>query len=150
MERLSTVARARQATSRLACAPVRNGQSIPPGHGVTRLRNPRTELPPVPARRYVSSRKGTTTMKFAAIQKLRRKLAADEAVYGLWVTLESASITEMAVALGLDWVVIDAEHRHLDWADILDHIRATVRRDRVVLARVADPNYGLRKRAGAI
>ena len=39
-------------------------------------------------------------MKVSAIRKLRRKLAADEPVYGLWVTLESASITEMAVALG--------------------------------------------------
>ena len=47
-------------------------------------------------------------MKTSAIQKLRRKLKADLPVFGLWVTLESASITEMAVALGLDWVVIDA------------------------------------------
>ena len=48
-------------------------------------------------------------MKSPAIRKLRQKLAADEPVYGLWVTLESASITEMGVALGLDWVVVDAE-----------------------------------------
>ena len=48
-------------------------------------------------------------MKASAVQALRRKLASDEAAYGLWVTLESASISEMAVALGLDWVAIDAE-----------------------------------------
>src|SRR5262245_60386849 len=86
-------------------------------------------------------------MKSNATKKLRKKLAADEPVYGLWVTLESASITEMAVALGLDWVVVDAEHGHLDWADILDHIRATVRSDTVVLVRVAELNIGLIKRA---
>jgi len=77
-------------------------------------------------------------MKIAALQQFRKKLAADEAVYGLWVTLESASISEMAVALGLDWVVVDAEHGHLDWKEILEHVRATVRSDTVVLVRVSE------------
>lgn len=86
-------------------------------------------------------------MKAIALQKLRRKLAANFPAYGLWVTLESASITEMAVALGLDWVVIDAEHGHLDWKDILEHIRATVRSDTVALVRIAELNIGLIKRA---
>ena len=85
-------------------------------------------------------------MKTPALQKLRGKLAADEPVYGLWITLESASITEMAVALGLDWVVIDAEHGHLDWRDILEHIRATVRSETVALVRVAELNAALVKR----
>src|SRR5882724_7502751 len=86
-------------------------------------------------------------MKIAALQKLRQKLAADEAVYGLWVTLESASISEMAVALGVDWIVIDAEHGHLDWKDILEHIRAAVRSQTVVLVRIAELNAALIKRA---
>src|SRR3954465_11149242 len=85
-------------------------------------------------------------MKIAALQTLRRKLAADEAVYGLWVTLESASISEMAVALGLDWIVIDAEHGHLDWKDILEHVRATVRSDTVALVRIAELNGAPMKR----
>src|SRR5438477_9062434 len=87
------------------------------------------------------------TMKTSAIRSLRRKLAADQPVFGLWVTLESASITEMAVGLGLDWVVIDAEHGHLDWKDIVEHLRATVRSDTVALVRVAELNSGLIKRA---
>src|SRR5882724_7126553 len=86
-------------------------------------------------------------MKTAAIKALRKKLAADRPVYGLWVTLESPSITEMAVALGLDWVVIDAEHGHLDWKEILEHIRAAVRSDTVALVRIAELNSGLIKRA---
>ena len=81
-------------------------------------------------------------MKTAAIQKLRRKLAQEEAVYGLWVTLESASMTEMAVALGLDWVVIDAEHGHLDWKEIVEHLRAAVRSETVALVRIAEPRTG--------
>jgi 2-keto-3-deoxy-L-rhamnonate aldolase RhmA/quercetin dioxygenase-like cupin family protein len=85
-------------------------------------------------------------MKIPAIERLRQKLVADQPVYGLWITLESASISEMAVALGLDWIVVDAEHGHLDWKDILDHIRAAVRSDTVVLVRVAELNSGLIKR----
>jgi 2-keto-3-deoxy-L-rhamnonate aldolase RhmA/quercetin dioxygenase-like cupin family protein len=86
-------------------------------------------------------------MKTSAIRSLRQKLARDESVFGLWVTLESPSITEMAVALGLDWVVIDAEHGHLDWKEITEHIRATVRSDTVALVRIAELNGGLIKRA---
>ena len=72
-------------------------------------------------------------MKIQALNRFRERLANDEPVYGLWVTLESASITEMAVALGLDWVVIDAEHGYLDWKEINEHIRAGLRSDTVVL-----------------
>lgn len=86
-------------------------------------------------------------MKTSALQKFRSKLAADQPVYGLWVTLDSPSITEMATALALDWVVIDAEHGHLDWKEIVEHIRMTVRSETVVLVRVAELNGGLIKRA---
>jgi hypothetical protein len=37
------------------------------------------------------------------------KLAADEPVRGLWMTLESPSLTGMAVGLDLDRVLINAE-----------------------------------------
>ena len=53
----------------------------------------------------------------------------------------------MAVALGLDWVVIDAEHGHLDWKEIVEHLRAAVRSETVALVRVADLDRGLIKRA---
>lgn len=86
-------------------------------------------------------------MKSTSIENLRQKLRRDEPVFGLWVTLESPSITEMAVALGLDWVVIDAEHGHLDWKEIVEHVRATVRSDTVALVRIAELNGGLIKRA---
>src|SRR6187431_1856760 len=85
-------------------------------------------------------------MKTAAIRNLRTKLAADTPAYGLWVTLESPTVTEMAVALGLDWVVIDAEHGHLDWKEIVEHLRATVRSDTVALVRIAELNGGVIKR----
>jgi len=86
-------------------------------------------------------------MKTAACRALRRTLAADRPAFGLWVTLESPAITEIAVALGLDWVVIDAEHGHLDWKEIAEHLRATVRSETVALVRVAELNGALIKRA---
>ena len=86
-------------------------------------------------------------MKNAAILDLRRKLANDQPTLGLWVTLESPSITELAVDLGVDWVVIDAEHGHLDWKEIVDHLRATNRSSTVALVRIAELNIGLVKRA---
>jgi 2-keto-3-deoxy-L-rhamnonate aldolase RhmA/quercetin dioxygenase-like cupin family protein len=86
-------------------------------------------------------------MKTRALKRFRAKLAAGDPVYGLWVTLESASITDMAVALGLDWVVIDAEHGHLDWKEINEHIRACLRSDTVVLVRLAERSTALTKRA---
>ncbi len=86
-------------------------------------------------------------MKAHAVRKLRATLAAGRAAYGLWVTLDAAGITEMAVALGLDWVVIDAEHGPLDWGEIVEHLRATSRSDTVALVRIADLDRGLVKRA---
>ncbi|MDB6168280.1 MAG: rhmA [Verrucomicrobia bacterium] len=86
-------------------------------------------------------------MKVPALQRLRAKLQAGTPVYGLWITLESASICEMAVALGLDWVTIDAEHGHLDWKEIVEHVRAAVRSDTVVLVRLAENSPALIKRA---
>ncbi|MEO6436068.1 MAG: aldolase/citrate lyase family protein, partial [Tepidisphaeraceae bacterium] len=86
-------------------------------------------------------------MKTNALRKLRQKIATNQPAYGLWVTLESPSVTEMAVALGLDWVVIDAEHGHLDWKEIVEHLRATVRSETVALVRIAECNIGLIKRA---
>ena len=85
-------------------------------------------------------------MNTPAIKKLREKLAADEAIYGLWVTLEAPAISDMAVSLGMDWIVIDAEHGHLDWKEILEHVRATVRSETVVLVRIAELSPGLIKR----
>ena len=86
-------------------------------------------------------------MNIAAIKSFRRKLALDQPVCGLWVTLEAPSITEMAVSLGMDWVVVDAEHGHLDWKEIAEHIRPTVRSETLVLVRIAERNTALAKRA---
>ena len=86
-------------------------------------------------------------MKTQALKRFRSRLTDNEPAYGLWVTLESATITEMAVALGLDWVVIDAEHGHLDWKEINEHVRAGLRSDTVVLVRLVERSTSLTKRA---
>ena len=86
-------------------------------------------------------------MKTHALKKFRKKLATDQPVWGLWITMESPTVTEIAVAMGLDWVTIDAEHGHLDWKELVEHIRAVVRSETVVLVRVAQIQEGLIKRA---
>ncbi len=86
-------------------------------------------------------------MNIAALRKLRCRLAANQVTHGLWVTFDSASVTEIAVGLGLDFVVIDTEHGHLDWGDVVHHIRAAVRSDTVTLVRVTELNTGHIKRA---
>ena len=65
-------------------------------------------------------------MKIKALKRFREKLTSDEPVVGIWITLEAPSLTEMAVALDLDYVVIDTEHGHLGWKEIAEHVRATV------------------------
>ena len=86
-------------------------------------------------------------MNCRAIETLRRRLSSGSPSLGLWVTLESPSITEIAAAIGLDWVVIDAEHGHLDWKEILDHLRALSRSTTVGLVRIATLDAALVKRA---
>ena len=54
----------------------------------------------------------------------------------MFVTLESGSITELAAELGLDWVVVDTEHTHLGYKEILEHIRAAKGSSTSVLVRV--------------
>jgi 2-keto-3-deoxy-L-rhamnonate aldolase RhmA len=75
-------------------------------------------------------------MKATALHRFRRKLQANEPLYGLWVTLEAAAVSEIAVGLGFDWIVIDAAHGHLDWAEIHEHISATARSETVALVRL--------------
>lgn len=67
---------------------------------------------------------------------LRKKFARGETAYGLWVTLESPTITEIAAAMGADWICVDMEHGALDYADVLNHLRAAKGTDLAVLARV--------------
>ena len=65
---------------------------------------------------------------------------------GIWVTLESPSITEIAATMGLDWVVIDAEHGHLDLKEVMEHLRATRGSKTLPLVRVQEVEQGLIKR----
>ena len=85
-------------------------------------------------------------MKIKALNRFRQKLAKDELLVGMFVTLESPCIVEMAVSLNFDWIVIDAEHGHLGWKEIAELNRATVRSETVALVRIAERNTALIKR----
>ncbi len=86
-------------------------------------------------------------MNLSAVQSFRKKLSEHQTVRGLWITLASPSISEIAVALGLDGIVIDAEDGHLDWSEITAHLRSTVRSEILALVRLSENSVGLIKRA---
>src|SRR4051812_26003425 len=79
-------------------------------------------------------------------QVLKQKLKNGETTFGLWVTLESPTITEIATHLGLDWVCIDTEHGHLDLKEVLEHVRTTSRSATASLVRVQEIEQGVIKR----
>jgi len=82
----------------------------------------------------------------ALTNRLKRKLRNGNTTLGLWVTLESPSITEIATDLDLDWVVIDAEHGHLDLKEIVEHLRAARNTGTTALVRIQEIEQGLIKR----
>jgi 2-keto-3-deoxy-L-rhamnonate aldolase RhmA len=82
-----------------------------------------------------------------ASNPLRERLQQRETARGLWVTLESPTITEIAVTLGLDWVCVDLEHGHLDWAEAIEHIRVVRGTRTAALVRVPEIGQSPIKRA---
>ncbi len=82
-------------------------------------------------------------MKANALQAFRQKLKDDEPVYGLWSTLPSPSITEMAVAAGLDWVTIGRRA----WLVRLEHDRGSRSRHLAQLDRAPCARCGTEYRA---
>lgn len=83
---------------------------------------------------------------YESTNHLKSRLARGETTLGMWVTLESPSITEIAVTLGVDWVVIDTEHGHLDYKEVVEHIRATRNTHTTPLVRISETTPGIIKR----
>ena len=81
------------------------------------------------------------------LNPLRQKLKSNQGTLGLWATMECASITEIAVALNMDWVVVDMEHGHLDYKDAMDHIRVVRETGTSIIIRVSDIREDCVKRA---
>lgn len=80
------------------------------------------------------------------VNHLKPKLARGETTYGLWVTLGDPSVTEIAAMLGFDWVVIDTEHGHLDYREVVEHLRATRGSTTTPLVRISEISQGIVKR----
>jgi len=78
---------------------------------------------------------------------LVEKLRSGAVTLGMWITLESPSIGEAAVALQLDWVVVDMEHGHLDGGEVMNHVRVFRGGDTCVLVRVPSHEPSFIKRA---
>ena len=79
--------------------------------------------------------------------RLREQLRRRESTLGLRVTMESPTVTEIAAALGLDWICIDMEHGHQDFREVMEHLRAARGTQMTPLVRVPDIRQDLVKRA---
>lgn len=79
--------------------------------------------------------------------RLKTLLEQGQTPLGMWVTLEAPSITEIAVLLGVDWIVIDAEHGHLDFREIVEHLRVCNNSPTTALVRIQELELGVVKRA---
>ncbi len=77
---------------------------------------------------------------------LRARLQNGATTYGLWVTLESPTVTELAVLLGLDWVCIDMEHGHLDYGAVMAHLRTVRDTTTTAIVRIPEIQQGIVKR----
>jgi 2-dehydro-3-deoxyglucarate aldolase/4-hydroxy-2-oxoheptanedioate aldolase len=78
--------------------------------------------------------------------RLRQKLQNRETTFGLWVTMESPTVSEIAARLGLDWICIDTEHGELDLQEVANHLRAISRSSTAGLVRIAEIEHGLIQR----
>jgi 2-keto-3-deoxy-L-rhamnonate aldolase RhmA len=78
---------------------------------------------------------------------LKQRLVEGRTALGMWITLESGSISEIAAVLGFDWIAIDMEHGHLDFREVLDHLRAIQGSKTTALVRVPEIDRGIIKRA---
>ncbi len=70
------------------------------------------------------------------INPLRRKFREKKTGVGIFVTLDDPTVTEVAAQCGLDWICVDMEHGHLDYRDLLGHLRAAQGSNLTVLSRV--------------
>lgn len=73
---------------------------------------------------------------------LKKKLSTGKTVFGLWVTLESPTVSEIAARVGLDWVCVDLEHGELDLQEVTNHLRAIRNSNTACLVRIPDIQHG--------
>ena len=67
---------------------------------------------------------------------LKEKLRGKETVLGVWITLESPTISEIAAHIGLSWICIDTEHSDLDLQCVANHLRAINRSSTTGFVRI--------------
>ncbi|GAA3007565.1 HpcH/HpaI aldolase family protein [Microbacterium aurantiacum] len=68
-------------------------------------------------------------------RRWRERLAAGDAMTGLWVVSSSATAAEILGASGADWIIIDAEHSPNTLPDIVAQLRALAASPALVVVR---------------
>lgn len=78
---------------------------------------------------------------------LKRKLAADECILGLYVQTPSPDTVEMAAAAGFDYVILDEEHGSFGLSETVAMIRAAEASGIAPIVRVPDQGAANLRRA---
>lgn len=73
--------------------------------------------------------------------QLKSGIAAGRRMAGIWLSLDSPAITEMAADSGADWLLVDMEHSPTALSSIPDHLRAArgARAEPVIRVPSAEP-----------
>jgi 2-keto-3-deoxy-L-rhamnonate aldolase RhmA len=86
-------------------------------------------------------------MRFDFSNSLRQKLKGGAATFGFFITMQDATVTEIAADAGVDWVCIDMEHGSLGFPELLHHLQAARGTGLTVLVRVPTTSVDYVKRA---
>ncbi len=78
---------------------------------------------------------------------VKRRLQQGLPVIGIWISLPSPAVAELMAGIGMDWLMIDAEHGPAGWETVEDLIRAMKGTDVTPLVRVAGNDPVLIKKA---
>jgi 4-hydroxy-2-oxoheptanedioate aldolase len=70
--------------------------------------------------------------------RFKASLQTGKKQVGFWLTMASPAATEIAAEAGFDWLLIDMEHSPNDLADVVHHLRASLRGTAEPMVRVPE------------
>ncbi|MBT5265680.1 MAG: hypothetical protein HOL85_12665, partial [Rhodospirillaceae bacterium] len=70
------------------------------------------------------------------VNTLKQKIANGQPTIGIWLSIPSPTVAEIAAAIGYDYIIIDSEHGQMGLETSIDILRAVMGSDTEALVRV--------------